>query len=181
MASVDEIMKRYGLTTSQGATRLIRAYLDRLNADGEHAVRRSTGWELDETAIRRLDEIRGLTRSEALQNLESAEIRDLTATVNSLQAALLQAQNTTARAQQQVLQAQAAVIQEKERAMALQERLTTAEIRATKQSTDAKILQRDLERFTVDLARARREVERLQDECNRMTRASLWQRITGRW
>lgn len=181
MASVDEIMKRYNLTTSQGATRLIRAYLDRLNADGDHAIRRSTGWELDEVAVRRLDEIRGLTRSEAIQNLENAEIRSLTASVQTLQTALLRAQDATTRAQQQVLQAQTAVIHGKDQLLAMQERLATAEQRAAEQSAHAEMVQRDLERTTVALMRARRELEQLRGEQTRITRASLWQRIIGRW
>lgn len=56
-----------------------RNHLEALNADGQqHARKIGKEWDLDETAIRCLDEIRGLTRSEAIQNLENAEIRALT-------------------------------------------------------------------------------------------------------
>lgn len=63
MAGINELMKRYNITTAQGMTRTIRVHLDELNADGEHARKIGKEWQLDAVAIRRLDSIRGLSKS----------------------------------------------------------------------------------------------------------------------
>ena len=174
MAGINELMKRYGITTAQGMTRTIRVHLDALNADGEHARKVGKEWQLDEVAIRRLDGIRGLTESEAVQNLENEEIRSLTVTVQNLQTALLHAQHETAEVQKQVLQAQAALTQEKDRAFELQEKQAAAEIRAAQSETRQEAMQRDIDRLS-------KELQETRQERDRMTHASLWQRITGRW
>lgn len=138
MTGVNELMNRYNIETAQGMARIIRTHLEQLNADGEqHARKIGKEWDLDETAIRRLDAIRGLTRSEAIQNLENAEIRSLTEEVKNLNVALLHVQNEALeahkqvqQAQEQVLKAQAAVLQEKDRIIAIQDQKAAAETKA---------------------------------------------------
>ena len=181
MAGINELMKRYGITTAQGMTRTIRVHLDALNADGEHARKVGKEWQLDEVAIRRLDAIRGLTRSEAIQNLESAEIRSLTEEVKNLNVALLHAQNEALeahkqvqQAQEQVLQAQAAVLQEKDRIIAMQNQKAAAETKAAQHEVRIEAMQQELDRQAKELQQARQDRDR-------MTHASLWQRIMGRW
>jgi len=174
MAGINELMKRYGITTAQGMTRTIRVHLDALNADGEHARKIGKEWQLDEVAIRRLDGIRGLTESEAVQNLENEEIRSLTVTVQNLQTSLLHAQHETAEVQKQVLQAQAALTQEKDRVIEMQAGKAAAEVRAVQSETRMESMQRDINRLSKELQEARQDKEH-------MARASLWQRITGRW
>lgn len=207
VATIQELMKRYGMTTAQGMTRTIRAHLDELNADGQqHAKKVGKEWQLDAEAIKKLDELRGLTRSEAIQNVENAEIRALTEDVRNLQTALLHAQQETVavqkqvqQAQQQVLQAQAAVLQEKDRLLAMQEQKAAADKSAAEQTVRLEALQRDLTRQQQEMARqsqelmkarqeaaqAQQEAKRAQEEHKaereRLAHASLWQRITGRW
>lgn len=196
MAGVNELMNRYGIETAQGMARIIRNHLEALNADGQqHARKIGKEWDLDETAIRCLDEIRGLTRSEAIQNLENAEIRALTEDANNLKTALLHAQNETTeaykqvqQAQQQILQAQAAVLQEKDRIIAIQEQKAVAETKVAQQEGRIEAMQQDLDRLMRELQQARQETARLQNaakqhraEQERLAHASLWQRITGHW
>lgn len=210
MATIQELMKRYGMTTAQGMTRTIRAHLDELNADGQqHAKKVGKEWQLDAEAIKKLDELRGLTRSEAIQNVENAEIRALTEDVHNLQTALLHSQQETVeaqkqvqQAQQQVLQAQAAVVQEKERLLAMQEAKAAAEMSAAEQRVRLEALQRDLtrqqqemDRQAQELQKARQEAAQAQQEAiraqeeakqhreehERFVHASLWQKITGKW
>lgn len=206
MATIQELMKRYGMTTAQGMTRMIRAHLEEINADGQqHAKKVGKEWQLDAEAVKKLDELRGLTRSEAIQNVENAEIRALTEDVHNLQTALLHSQQETVeaqkqvqQAQQQVLQAQAAVVQEKERLLAMQEAKAAAETSAAEQRVRLEALQRDLTRQQQEMdrqaqelqqaAQAQQEAIRAQEEAKqhreeheRFVHASLWQRITGKW
>ena len=207
MSTSQELMKRYGMTTAQGMTRMIRAHLAELNADGQqHARKVGKEWQLDADAIKKLDELRGLTRSEAIQNVENAEIRALTEDVHNLQTALLHSQQETVeaqkqvqQAQQQVLQAQAAVLQEKERLLAMQEQKAAAEKSAAEQGVRLEALRQEMERQQQEAARqaqelqqARQEAAQAQQEAiraqeehqaerERLAHASLWQRITGRW
>lgn len=210
MATIQELMKRYGMTTAQGMTRMIRAHLEEINADSQqHAKKVGKEWQLDAEAVKKLDELRGLTRSEAIQNVENAEIRALTEDVHNLQTALLHSQQETVeaqkqvqQAQQQVLQAQAAVVQEKERLLAMQEAKAAAETSAAEQRVRLEALQRDLARQQQEMdrqaqelqqarqqaAQAQQEAIRAQEEAKqhreeheRFVHASLWQRITGKW
>lgn len=210
MATIQELMKRYGMTTAQGMTRMIRAHLEEINADGQqHAKKVGKEWQLDAEAVKKLDELRGLTRSEAIQNVENAEIRALTEDVHNLQTALLHSQQETVeaqkqvqQAQQQVLQAQAAVVQEKERLLAMQEAKAAAETSAAEQRVRLEALQRDLTRQQQEMdrqaqelqqarqqaAQAQQEAIRAQEEAKqhreeheRFVHASLWQKITGKW
>lgn len=52
-----ELAKRYGMS-EQGVRRIIRKHLGKLNIDGEHVSRTVRGWQFDDVAIRRLDELR---------------------------------------------------------------------------------------------------------------------------
>ncbi|MDY3915477.1 MAG: hypothetical protein SOZ01_01860, partial [Selenomonadaceae bacterium] len=181
MAGINELMKRYNITTAQGMTRTIRVHLDELNADGEHARKIGKEWQLDAVAIRRLDSIRGLSKSEAIQNLENAEIRSLNEEVKNLNVALLHAQNEALeahkqvqQAQKQVLQAQAAVLQEKDRIIAMQNQKAAAETKAVQNEVRIEAMQQELDRQAKELQQARQDRDR-------MTHASLWQRIMRRW
>lgn len=163
VATSQELMKRYGMTTAQGMTRLIRAHLAELNADGQqHAQKVGKEWHLDAEGIQKLDEIRGLTQSEALQNVENAEIRALTENVSNLKVALLHAQQETMaaqkqvqQAQQQVLQAQAAILQEKDKLLAMQEQKAAAETTAAKQAVRLEAMQQQMAQQAKELQEAR--------------------------
>lgn len=193
MAGVNELMNRYNIETAQGMARIIRTHLDQLNVDKEqHARKIGKEWDLDETAIRRLDAIRGLTRSEAIQNLENAEIRSLTEEVKNLNIALLHAQNEALeahkqvqQAQEQVLQAQAAVLQEKDRIITMQDQKAAAETTAAQHEIRIEAMQQELERQAKELQQARQEAAQAKKEAQtqqeRLAHASLWQRITGNW
>ena len=185
MAGINELMKRYNITTAQGMTRTIRVHLDELNADGEHARKIGKEWQLDAVAIRRLDSIRGLSKSEAIQNLENAEIRSLNEEVKNLNVALLHAQNEALEAQKQVLQAQAAVLQEKDRIIAMQNQKAAAETKAAQNEVRIEAMQQELNRQAKELQQARQAAAQVQEESKaqqeRLAHASLWQRITGHW
>ncbi len=106
MADIGDLMRRYGIQTAQGMARFVRSHLDELNADGDHAVKKGAGWELDETAVKRLDSIRKLRTDEVIQNIDNAEIKSLTVENRNLQTTLMNMQNELHLAQQRIIELQ---------------------------------------------------------------------------
>lgn len=155
-------------------TDYVKRHLGTINQDGAHARLARGCWSFDETAIQRLDQLRGFGVAGVIEAVENKEIRDLKIMVDNLQVTLLHAQQQTVDAMQQVANAERA-----HRLLVEHQQNQAAELATLRERNT--IQQRDIERMTMDLMKLNREAERLRDELGRMTRASLWQRITGRW
>ncbi len=106
MADIGDLMKRYGIQTAQGMARYVRAHLEELNVDGDHAIKKGAGWELDETAVQRLDSIRKLRADEVIQNIDNAEIKSLTIENRNLQTTLMNMQHDLQLAQHRIIELQ---------------------------------------------------------------------------
>ena len=59
---ISDLMTRYGFTTPQGAIKFIQTNLSKINADGEHAIKRNNKWTFDEKAISIMDNLRDTNR-----------------------------------------------------------------------------------------------------------------------
>lgn len=173
MATMQDLCARYRVGTS-AMTDYVKRHINEVNQGGSHARLARGVWSFDETAVQRLDHLRGFGVAGVVEAVENKEIRDLKILVDNLQTALLHAQQQTIDATQQVADAE-----RERRLLTERQQNQTAELVTLRERTTAQ--QRDIERMTIDLMRANREAERLRDERNRMARASLWQRITGRW
>lgn len=173
VATIQELCRRYRVGTS-AMTDYVKRHISEINSDGSHARLARGVWSFDELAIQRLDQLRGFGVAGVIEAVENKEIRELKILVDNLQTMLLHAQQQTIDATQQVADS------ERERRLLVEHQQTQAAELATLRERST-TQQRDMERMTVDLMRANRERERLRDELGRMTRASLWQRITGRW
>ena len=90
MADIVNLMKRYNIS-KQAACKYIRGHLDQINADGEHAIRRSGVWYFDDMAIERIDQLRGHGQvAGVMEKVESDKVLALEQLVSNLQAGLLQ-------------------------------------------------------------------------------------------
>ena len=59
---ISDLMTRYGFTTPQGALKFIQTNLSKINADGEHTIKRNNKWTFDEKAISIMDNLRDTNR-----------------------------------------------------------------------------------------------------------------------
>ena len=173
MATMQDLCDRYRVGTS-AMTDYVKRHIDEINRDNVHARLARGAWSFDETAVQRLDHLRGFGVAGVIEAVESKEIRELKILIDNLQTALLRAQQQTIDAVQQVADS------ERERRLLTERQSDQAtELATLRERSDAQ--QRDIERMALDLMKTNREAERLRDEHNRMARASFWQRITGHW
>lgn len=63
MKTIKELATRYGMTP-QGVRKFLRNNLDAINVDGEHARQVGRNWKIDDVALTRLDELRGVSKTE---------------------------------------------------------------------------------------------------------------------
>lgn len=88
--SITDLMDRYNLTR-QAVLQYLAKHLDEVNTDGAHAYKIKGDWQLDATALERLDKSRGYNTNLALE----AEIRqkqreyELLEEISSLKTAML--------------------------------------------------------------------------------------------
>lgn len=88
--SITDLMDRYNLTR-QAVLQYLAKHLDEVNTDGAHAYKIKGDWQLDATALERLDKSRGYNANLALE----AEIRqkqreyELLEEISSLKTAML--------------------------------------------------------------------------------------------
>ena len=173
MATIQDLCGRYRVGTS-AMTDYVKRHISEINSDGSHARLARGVWSFDELAIQRLDQLRGFGVAGVIEAVENKEIKELKVLTGNLQAALLHAQQQAVDALQRVADS------ERERRLLVEcQQNQAAELATLRERNTAQ--QRDMERMTVDLMRANRERERLRDALDRMARAPLWQRLTGRW
>lgn len=170
---MQDLCGRYRVGTS-AMTDYVKRHLGTINQDGSHARLARGCWSFDETAIQRLDQLRGFGVAGVIEAVEGKEIKELKVLTGNLQAALLHAQQQAVDALQRVADS------ERERRLLVERQQTqAAELAALRERNAAQ--QRDIERMAIDLMRANREREHLQDAQTRWARASFWQRLTGHW
>ena len=161
---MQEVAKHFNITI-QGMTDFVKKHLEEINSDGEHAAIRAGKWTFDESAVKKLEEMRGWGIAGVMEAVESQKVKDLEIMVDNLQTALLAAQQDTIKALQRVADAETerrllseTSIKEKEEIAVLRERtsLQAEQIQELEQLKD----ERDkLEESIVELVRINDELK----------------------
>lgn len=73
VATVRDLMSRYNVTRP-GIIQFIKAHLDEINADGEHAAITKGEWTFDKEAVKKIDELRKYGVVEIIQGIENDKI-----------------------------------------------------------------------------------------------------------
>lgn len=165
MATMQEIAKHFNVSI-QGMTDYVKKHLDEINVDGEHASIKAGKWMFDESAVRRLEEMRGWGIAGVMEAVESQKVKDLEIMVDNLQTALLGAQQETNKALKAVAEAERerrllaeASISEKEELAILRER-TALQADRLNELEQLKKDKDELETAVVELVRRNDELER---------------------
>lgn len=162
---MQEVAKHFNVSI-QGMTDYVKKHLEEINSDGEHAAIRAGKWMFDESAVKRLEEMRGWGISGVMEAVEGQKVKDLEIMVDNLQTALLASQQETNKALKQVAESERerrllseAAIAEKEELAILRER--TASQAARLQEIEQLRKDKDeLETAIVELVRKNDELER---------------------
>ena len=98
--TIKELKERYGFKTEAAVRKLIYKNLELINSDGEHAKQSAEGWQLDDEAVKTLDDLRGLNKVSVINQAESERIKELSDEVEKLKDLLLLTQSKLITAQE---------------------------------------------------------------------------------
>ena len=71
LKGIKDLALRYGLS-EQGMRKFIRQHLAELNSDRQHVRHRGKAWLFDDEAVRRIDELRGVSISDETETTSAA-------------------------------------------------------------------------------------------------------------
>lgn len=162
---MQEIAKHFNVSI-QGMTDYVKKHLQEINADGEHASIKAGKWMFDESAVKRLEEMRGWGIAGVMEAVESQKIKELEILVDNLQTALLASQQETNKALKQVAEAERERRLLAEEAISEKEELAILRERTASQSEFLKELKQlrkdkdDLETAVVEMLRENDDLKR---------------------
>ena len=105
MFTVNDLMERYAIKNSVSIRKFVVRHIDKINEDGEHAVQKPTGWQFDDEAVKRIDDLRGRNKISIIEESESETVRELKGEIETLKSLLIATQTDLIQTQK-VLQAQ---------------------------------------------------------------------------
>lgn len=104
--NIKDLMKRYQVKSRQGIRQFILKHLAEINYDGEHAKQTPDGWQFDEEAVRKIDELRGLNQIAFIEPDESERIAELQAENDNLKNLLMLTQADLIAAQKKLIESE---------------------------------------------------------------------------
>lgn len=198
MATMKEISGHFGVTV-QTMTEYVKKHLDVLNKDGEHAAMKAGRWVFDAVAVERLEDLRGWGTGGVMEEVESKKLKQAAELIRDLQNQLVQAsietkaaQNEKAATWQKYAETQKEMRLLSENTLKEREELATLRERTSHQTQKMDEQQKEIEAQKQEIKKLREQLEagqkRLQEESDRqreqqerLARASIWQRLTGKW
>ena len=105
MFTVNDLMERYAIKNSVSIRKFVVRHIDKINEDGEHAVQTTTGWQFDEEAVKRIDDLRGRNKISVIEASENETVQELKGEIETLKSLLIATQTDLIQTQK-VLQAQ---------------------------------------------------------------------------
>ena len=105
MFTVNDLMERYAIKNSVSIRKFVVRHIDKINEDGEHAVQKPTGWQFDEEAVKRIDDLRGRNKILVIEASENETVQELKGEIETLKSLLIATQTDLIQTQK-VLQAQ---------------------------------------------------------------------------
>ena len=102
MQNIKNLMERYNISR-QGIMSFVDRHIEEINSDGEiHARQTSEGWQFDETAVKIMDKLRGLSEIAIIEHEESEQVQELKNEVENLKNMLLMTQSKLLQKQEEL-------------------------------------------------------------------------------
>ena len=92
MFNVNDLMSRYGIKNSASIRKFVMRHIEEINARGEHASQTPTGWQFDEEAVKRIDDLRGRNKISVIEEQETETVRELKNEIEKLKSLLIATQ-----------------------------------------------------------------------------------------
>ena len=168
---IKELMKRYDFKSSRGVRAFITRHLGEINADGEkHAKQTIEGWQFDDTAIRIIDKLRGMSEIAIVEREESEQVQELKEEVGNLKNLLLMTQNKLVQKQEELTESQ-------KKLMTAERKYLTAENSSNVEELKRQHLEEKLSATESQLSELQSQFKNLQGEVERLKRRGLVSRI----
>jgi len=168
---IKELMKRYNFKSSRGVRAFITRHLEEINADGvEHARQTTEGWQFDDTAVRIIDKLRGMSEVTIVEREESERVQELKEEVDNLKSLLLMTQNKLVQKQEELTESQKQLLSAKEKYL-------TAESSAKDYQSDLKVEELKRKHLEEKLSEVQSQFKNLQSEVEKLKKRGLVSRI----
>ena len=92
MFNVNDLMSRYGIKNSASIRKFVIRHLEEINSGGEHAVQKPSGWQFDDEAVKRIDDLRGKNKISVIEESKSETVRELKSEIEKLKSLLIATQ-----------------------------------------------------------------------------------------
>lgn len=168
--TINDLMKRYNVKSRQGIRQFILKHLSKINCDGEHAKQTPEGWQFDDEAVRKIDELRGLNQVAFIEPDESERILELHAEVEKLKNILLLTQSDLIGAQKKLIESERNLLE-------TQRQLNDNIVVNNTDRQQISALSSKLKLETKKNADLQRELEELTARFNKIQRRGLLERI----
>ena len=163
MKNIKELMKRYNISR-QGMSAFVDRHLEEINADGvDHARQTTEGWQFDDTAVKIIDKLRGMSEVTIVEREESERVQELKEEVDNLKSLLLMTQNK--------------LVQKQEELLSAEKKYLTAENNSKDYQSDLKVEELKRKHLEEKLSVAESQVKNLQGELDKLKKRSLVNRI----
>ena len=163
-------MKRYNISR-QGMSAFVDRHIEEINADGvDHARQTSEGWQFDDTAVRIIDKLRGMSEVAIVEREESEQVQELKEEVDNLKSLLLMTQNKLLQKQEELTENQKQLLQ-------AEKKYLTAENTSKDYQSDLKVEELKRKHLEEKLSTAESQVKNLQGELDKLKKRGLVGRI----
>ena len=158
------MMNRYNFKSTRGVRAFITSDIEEINADGVNHARQTTeGWQFDDTAVRIIDKLRGMSEVAIVEREESEQVQELKEEVDNLKSLLLMTQNKLLQKQEELTENQKQLLQ-------AEKKYLTAENTSNVEELKRKHLEEKL-------SAAESQVKNLQGELDKLKKRGLVGRI----
>ena len=164
MLNVQELTKRYNLKNVQTIRKFITRNLDKINANGTHAFQDSTGWLLDDEAVRILDDLRNFSKVAVIQESESEQIQELKEEVANLKSLLLMTQNKLVQKQEELAESQKQLLDSQKQLLSAEKKYLTAENTSNVEELKRQHLEEKLSATENQLSATKKQLSEVQNQ-----------------
>lgn len=180
MADLKDVAKHFSITP-QALAEYIRNHDEQINHDGRHAARDGGRWVIDAVAVQRIEALKGWGTGAVMEKVESEKIKQAAALIREQQNKITELATRESMAQMKAAEAwqRVADVEKEMRTLTASTTADREELGMLRERTATQ--GKEVEKLKAESERLRREAADLRESRDRMTHASLWQRIMGRW
>ena len=155
----------------------VSKYIDVINSDGEHAKQTQSGWQFDAEAVKRIDELRGLSQVAIVEQEESERVKELREENENLRQLLLVAQSKLIKSQEDFQSNQKLLYESEKKLLAIESQSKESDVALIRTQADLEI-EKAMRKVAEDkFIESQKQHEELKLEFARIKNRGLFDRI----